>query len=107
MTQSATLNSHQSFRPGENHAVDYDLQRIFRGRGIPAQYTRQGADISPQLVWDGGVPDNTRSLILVVDDPDAPNAMEPKMVWVIGCSTVWTPCQQVWSRLASAMWKRL
>ncbi|MES9846961.1 MAG: YbhB/YbcL family Raf kinase inhibitor-like protein [Candidatus Thiodiazotropha sp.] len=51
------------------------------GGGIPVQFTCQGADISPQLQWDG-VPDNTRSLVLIVDDPDAPDPMAPKMVWV-------------------------
>ncbi|MBT3057613.1 MAG: YbhB/YbcL family Raf kinase inhibitor-like protein [Candidatus Thiodiazotropha sp.] len=51
------------------------------GGGIPTEYTCQGADISPQLAWDG-VPENTRSLVLIVDDPDAPDPMAPKMVWV-------------------------
>jgi Raf kinase inhibitor-like YbhB/YbcL family protein len=51
------------------------------GDGIPTEYTCQGADISPQLKWDGA-PDNTRSLVLIVDDPDAPDPMAPKMVWV-------------------------
>ncbi|MBT2991096.1 MAG: phosphatidylethanolamine-binding protein [gamma proteobacterium symbiont of Ctena orbiculata] len=51
------------------------------GGGIPMEYTCQGADISPQLAWDG-VPENTRSLVLIVDDPDAPDPLAPKMVWV-------------------------
>ena len=38
---------------------------------IPAQYTCDGADISPALHWDNP-PAGTRSLALVVDDPDAP-----------------------------------
>jgi Raf kinase inhibitor-like YbhB/YbcL family protein len=51
------------------------------GDGIPAKYTCQGADISPQLTWQG-VPDNARSLVLIVDDPDAPDPKAPKMTWV-------------------------
>ncbi|PVV14045.1 MAG: phosphatidylethanolamine-binding protein [gamma proteobacterium symbiont of Ctena orbiculata] len=51
------------------------------GDGIPVEYTCQGADLSPQLAW-GGVPEKTRSLVLIVDDPDAPDPMAPKMVWV-------------------------
>ena len=41
------------------------------GGGIPAEYTCDGADISPPLSWSG-LPDGTRSLVLVVEDPDAP-----------------------------------
>lgn len=38
---------------------------------IPAQYTCDGADISPPLIWEQ-VPKETQSLALIVDDPDAP-----------------------------------
>ena len=48
---------------------------------IPRQYTCQGQDISPALAWSG-VPDGTRSLALIVDDPDAPDPAAPKMTWV-------------------------
>jgi len=51
------------------------------GHDIPAQYTCEGADRSPPLAWTG-VPSGTRSLALVVDDPDAPDPAAPKMTWV-------------------------
>lgn len=38
---------------------------------IPRLFTCDDRDISPHLAWDG-VPDGTRSLALIVDDPDAP-----------------------------------
>ena len=38
---------------------------------IPAQYTCNGADISPPLAWEE-VPEDAKSLALIVDDPDAP-----------------------------------
>jgi len=38
---------------------------------IPKLHTCEGADISPSLEWDGE-PAATRSLALIVDDPDAP-----------------------------------
>jgi len=41
------------------------------GAAIPARYTADGADVSPPLVIRG-VPEGTRSLALVMDDPDAP-----------------------------------
>ena len=39
---------------------------------IPSKYTCDGSDISPLLSWDGA-PDNTKSFVLIVDDPDAPH----------------------------------
>jgi Raf kinase inhibitor-like YbhB/YbcL family protein len=41
---------------------------------IPAQYTCDGADISPPLSWSD-VPTGTGSLVLVVEDPDAPSGV--------------------------------
>lgn len=38
---------------------------------IPAKYTCDGEDISPDLRWDTP-PIETQSLVLIVDDPDAP-----------------------------------
>ena len=40
------------------------------GGAIPAPYTCDGRDVSPALAWTG-VPDGTKSLALLVDDPDA------------------------------------
>ena len=51
------------------------------GGDMPRQYTCEGDDLAPPLSW-GGVPDRTRSLALIVDDPDAPDPAAPKMTWV-------------------------
>jgi Raf kinase inhibitor-like YbhB/YbcL family protein len=52
-----------------------------QGGGIPSKYTCEGKDISPPLAW-AGVPKTARSLVLIVDDPDAPDPKAPKMTWV-------------------------
>jgi len=51
------------------------------GGEIPALFTCEGSDISPPLEWTG-VPDGTKGLVLIVDDPDAPDPAAPKMTWV-------------------------
>lgn len=51
------------------------------GDEIPARYTAEGDDISPPLEWSG-VPENARSLVLLVEDPDAPDPARPQRTWV-------------------------
>jgi Raf kinase inhibitor-like YbhB/YbcL family protein len=41
------------------------------GEMIPTKYTADGAGVSPALAWKG-IPDGTRSIAVVCDDPDAP-----------------------------------
>jgi len=48
---------------------------------IPSLYTCDGQDISPPLAWKG-LPAKTKSLVLIVYDPDAPDPRAPKMTWV-------------------------
>jgi len=48
---------------------------------IPRVHTCDGDDGSPELNWNG-IPDGTGSLVLIVDDPDAPDPAAPKMTWV-------------------------
>jgi hypothetical protein len=48
---------------------------------IPAKYTCEGEDVSPPLAWSGA-PEGTKSLVLIVDDPDAPDPQAPRMTWV-------------------------
>lgn len=47
---------------------------------IPAHFTCDGNDISPALHWLG-IPEGSKSLVLIVDDPDAPDPAAPKMIW--------------------------
>jgi Raf kinase inhibitor-like YbhB/YbcL family protein len=51
------------------------------GGAIPRKYTCEGEDISPPLAWSG-IPPRTKSFVLIVDDPDAPDPNAPKMTWV-------------------------
>ena len=51
------------------------------GGGIPARYTCDGDNVSPPLAWSN-LPEGTRSLALVLDDPDAPDPKAPKITWI-------------------------
>jgi Raf kinase inhibitor-like YbhB/YbcL family protein len=43
-----------------------------QGEVIPTKYTRDGENISPPLEWHDAPPE-TRSFVLLVEDPDAPS----------------------------------
>lgn len=52
---------------------------------IPAKYTCDGENVSPPLSI-AGVPEGTKSLVLLMDDPDVPKALKPDGVfdhWVL------------------------
>lgn len=51
------------------------------GGSIPKRYTCDGQDVSPPLEWTG-VPAHSKSLVLIVDDPDAPDPKAPQRTWV-------------------------
>jgi len=48
---------------------------------IPRKHTCDGEDHSPPLAW-AGLPSGTKSLALIVDDPDAPDPQAPRRVYV-------------------------
>ncbi len=61
--------------------------RAFSEQGeIPSLYTCQGKDVSPPLGWSG-LPEGTKGLALIVDDPDAPDPAAPSARGCTGCST--------------------
>jgi Raf kinase inhibitor-like YbhB/YbcL family protein len=48
---------------------------------IPALYTCEGRNVSPPLQWSEA-PISTKSLALIIDDPDAPDPRAPRTTWV-------------------------
>jgi Raf kinase inhibitor-like YbhB/YbcL family protein len=62
-------------------ALTVNSSAFTEGGGIPARYTCEGQDVSPPLAWSG-LPAGTKSLALIVDDPDAPDPKAPKRTWV-------------------------
>ncbi|GAB4247566.1 MAG: YbhB/YbcL family Raf kinase inhibitor-like protein [Deferrisoma sp.] len=68
-------------RGGEAMAMEIRSSAFAHNGEIPSKYTCDGADVSPPLEWSG-VPKGAKSLVLIVDDPDAPDPRAPKMTWV-------------------------
>jgi Raf kinase inhibitor-like YbhB/YbcL family protein len=52
-------------------AIELTSPAFDEGEAIASRYTCDGQGVSPPLSWTS-VPDGTRSLALIADDPDAP-----------------------------------
>jgi Raf kinase inhibitor-like YbhB/YbcL family protein len=52
-----------------------------QGHPIPKKHTGEGEDLSPPLIWSN-LPEKTKELALICDDPDAPRP-EPWVHWVV------------------------
>ncbi len=53
-------------------AFTITVDALVGGSILPDVYTCKGASESPEVAWDG-IPSGTKSLVLILDDPDAPN----------------------------------
>ena len=51
------------------------------GGEIPVKNTQEAEDLSPELVFED-IPAGTKSLVLIADDPDAPDPKAPKYLWL-------------------------
>ena len=65
----------------KGHAFSLTSPAFAHEKEIPARFTCEGQDVSPELHWSAP-PAGTRSFALVVDDPDAPDPARPKRTWV-------------------------
>lgn len=58
-----------------------EVKSVFnQGEKIPVKYTADGDDVNPGLEISG-IPENAKSLVLIMDDPDAP--MGTWIHWVV------------------------
>lgn len=84
-----SLDTAQTIHGEERHMSELSITSpAFPHHGmIPKMYTCDGTDVSPPLSI-GNVPEKTKSLALIVDDPDAPmGTWVHWVVWNIGAGT--------------------
>ena len=62
-------------------SIDVHSTAFREGEMIGTQFTGDGEDVSPPLAWED-LPDGTKELALICDDPDAPTA-QPWVHWVL------------------------
>ena len=71
------LQHHYNLRTRAHHpqlpleSFRFRAASLVHGSVLPEVYTCRGASESPEVTWDG-VPPGTKSLALILDDPDAP-----------------------------------
>lgn len=66
---------------GQVDRIDLRSPAFEAGGEIPLRHSAYGDNISPELAWSG-LPDGTRSLALVLEDPDAPTP-QAFVHWVV------------------------
>ena len=62
-------------------AIEIESEAFGANQAVPRKYTGEGQDISPPLRWSN-LPEGTKQLALIVDDPDAPRP-EPWVHWLL------------------------
>jgi Raf kinase inhibitor-like YbhB/YbcL family protein len=73
--------SKSEVKPESSVAMKVESIAFKEGGEIPLKYSAYGNNISPPLSWSG-VPDKAESLVLILDDPDAPSS-EPFVHWIV------------------------
>src|SRR5690349_765303 len=80
------LVSHQP-RVASMRTIKVESDAFENNHAIPVKYSAEGANVSPPLRWEN-VPEGTREIILICEDPDAP-FRRPFLHWtMVGISPV-------------------
>lgn len=80
-SQKGTSSQPVTEKGGSVMAISLHSTAFGDKQPIPRKYTGDGEDKSPPLNWTG-LPDGTRELALIVDDPDAPRP-QPWVHWLL------------------------
>ena len=70
-----------SRRLGGDHVIVVSSPAFVDGEPLPISATRDGDGVPPEILWES-VPQDTKSIAVVVEDPDAPFP-EPFVHWLV------------------------
>ena len=81
-SSTSPSGSSQPVQPGQQPAqsaaasgtLTLSVDSLSPGAALPDVYTCKGTMASPQVAWSG-IPAGTKSLVLILDDPDAPSGL--------------------------------
>ncbi|MFA5266563.1 MAG: YbhB/YbcL family Raf kinase inhibitor-like protein [Methanoregula sp.] len=81
-SSTSPSGSSQPAQPGQQPAqsaaasgtLTLSVDSLSPGSVLPDVYTCKGTMASPQVTW-GGIPAGTKSLVLILEDPDAPSGL--------------------------------
>ncbi|MFA5347267.1 MAG: YbhB/YbcL family Raf kinase inhibitor-like protein [Methanoregula sp.] len=72
VTPSPVQPAYQAPSSVSSGAFTITVDSLAAGSVLPGDYTCKGASESPEVAWYG-IPSGTKSLVLILDDPDAPD----------------------------------
>ena len=76
-----TIAIAQSTSASPTQTLRVSSPRFANHGAIPSEYTCEGKNVSPPLVWSAG-PASAKSYALIVEDPDSPDPKLPSRTWV-------------------------
>ena len=66
---------------GSHNSIEVRSTGFTAGEWLPRKFTQEADNVSPNVVWSN-VPENTKELVLICEDPHAP-IPEPFVHWII------------------------